>query len=520
METRKKRRVRPQANPPISKLGDDALIEILIRLPNPRYACRCKCVCKRWRSLMSSPAFNRGFASHFQGTTIMKKLPPIPSNDPMKRKSSIIMSFLPQHPLDNRSELKVLDCFKDLLLCGFWDFMTTHTEMVRTFLVCNPFTEQWLALPVAPDKPKGCRWTVSRLVCEPRISCDLDLGPEGGGIAVYSEYRFRVLTIYQDMRSIKLDMFCSESGEWTKEALILDGYRLLKGKNVWSCNGELFWSCVEDDQVGDPLLASVNAFCLDMPIDIYACPLFEKTKQWDLSISQGALHVIVREIQTEMVSVWRREEDGRSWMMQCEGSLKTGTSSSMSYFDLKYYTILNTHPERPEVVYFKYQPPYINDGATLSYDLKRGELEYVGVLRLYTPHWTVFQPRVSCWPTPIPRYKELRGIYDGHMSWFRVPSNNNNSPNTARQSKRKRSTRKQDSGIGLIAEQIEEWQSNDHRVASNKNSLGTAHRKKCKRSTGKQDFGVGLIAEPIDECQPCNQGIAQLYSGRRWLRVK
>ncbi|CAI0450403.1 unnamed protein product [Linum tenue] len=462
---------------------------------------------------MSSPAFNRGFASHYQD--------PIPSDDPLL-KSSIIMSFLPQDPLDNRSELRVLDCFKDLLLCGFWDCLTTHTEMVRTFLVCNPFTKQWLALPVAPDKPKGCRWTVSRLVCEPRISFDLDLGPEGedqSSFLVYSEYRFRVLSIYQDRTSIKLDMFCSESGEWTKEALILDGYRLLDYKNVWSCNGELFWSCVKDEQGDDPLLASLNAFCLDTPIDIYACPLFDKTKQWDLSISQGALHVILREMQTETVSVWRREEDGRSWTMQCEGSLKTGTSSSMSYFDLNYYSILNTHPERPEVVYFNYQPPYILDGATLSYDLKRGELEYVNFIMLYTPHWTVFQPRVSCWPTPIPRYEELRGIYNGKMSWFRVPSNHN-SLDTAHRNKYKRSTRKRDSGVGLIAEPIEECQSSNHGVASNNKSLGTAHRKKCKRSARKQGFGVGSIAEPIDEWQSHNHGIDQLYPGRRCLRIK
>ncbi|CAL1391046.1 unnamed protein product [Linum trigynum] len=53
--------------PLISKLGDDLLVEILIRgLLNPRLACRSKLVCKQWSSLISSPSFNRRFVSHRQ----------------------------------------------------------------------------------------------------------------------------------------------------------------------------------------------------------------------------------------------------------------------------------------------------------------------------------------------------------------------------------------------------------------------------------------------------------------------
>ncbi|CAN0909726.1 hypothetical protein LINGRAHAP2_LOCUS25926 [Linum grandiflorum] len=51
---------------PISKLGDDLLVEILIRsFPDPKSACRCKAVCKQWSSLISSPSFNRRFVSHY-----------------------------------------------------------------------------------------------------------------------------------------------------------------------------------------------------------------------------------------------------------------------------------------------------------------------------------------------------------------------------------------------------------------------------------------------------------------------
>ncbi|CAI0412582.1 unnamed protein product [Linum tenue] len=50
----------------INKLGDDLLVEILIRsFPNPKPACRSKLVCKRWRSLIAHPViFNRRFVAH------------------------------------------------------------------------------------------------------------------------------------------------------------------------------------------------------------------------------------------------------------------------------------------------------------------------------------------------------------------------------------------------------------------------------------------------------------------------
>ncbi|CAI0463960.1 unnamed protein product [Linum tenue] len=50
----------------LSKLGDDPLVVILIRLPNPRSSCLSKTVCKSWRTLISDPSFDRRFISHHQ----------------------------------------------------------------------------------------------------------------------------------------------------------------------------------------------------------------------------------------------------------------------------------------------------------------------------------------------------------------------------------------------------------------------------------------------------------------------
>ncbi|CAI0420150.1 unnamed protein product [Linum tenue] len=143
-----------ELNPPspmmISELGDDLLIEVLIRsFPDPRSACRSKAVCKYWRSLISDPCFRRRFLCHHQSKS--KAPPPMLLLSPAS-----LLTFLPM-PAIPPEHFAVLDCFKDLLLCGFWEvvYRRTNPQLARSYLLCNPFTEQWIALPLAPERPVG-----------------------------------------------------------------------------------------------------------------------------------------------------------------------------------------------------------------------------------------------------------------------------------------------------------------------------------------------------------------------------
>ncbi|CAI0449847.1 unnamed protein product, partial [Linum tenue] len=160
---KRSRRIRSEPNPPpsmISKIGDDILLEILIRLPNPRSACRCKAVCNHWRSLISDNRFNRRFVSHHQ-TLHKQQTLPLHMNDATDQQS-VVMSFLPPMPDRVRECFKVLDCFKDMLLCGFRDVNEANDEIGRSYVVCNPFTKQWMALPLAPEKPEDYAASVTR----------------------------------------------------------------------------------------------------------------------------------------------------------------------------------------------------------------------------------------------------------------------------------------------------------------------------------------------------------------------
>ncbi|CAI0412594.1 unnamed protein product, partial [Linum tenue] len=231
-------------------------------------------------------------------------------------------------------------CDKDLVLCGFWDKACDNGEHSRSYLVCNPFTKQWHGLPLAPRKLIEYLFPVTRLVCEPQTS---------------ENSRFRVVCMYQRLTpaSIRLDVFCSESGEWIKDALVRDGHMKWGTKNVVSCKGELFWKYKEFPGKKDEFVDVFNPFRLDMPPASIDVSEFVAKPGWSLAVSQGALHVIARENEAPPFrsSIWRLEEDRKSWRKQCEGLLYS-TSKCGSYELKKGYNEPFLHPQKPEIVFF------------------------------------------------------------------------------------------------------------------------------------------------------------------------
>ncbi|CAI0450144.1 unnamed protein product [Linum tenue] len=436
--SRKRRRICAEGKTPppptqISKLGEDLLVEILIRLPNPKSAGRSKAVCKLWSSLISDPGFDRRFVSHHRSRNERGPPPPLLfSDDPHS-----ILSFLPVADEDRR-DLVVWDSFKDLILCGFEDSIDAEPE--RSYFICNPFTKQWIALPLAPrngdlyvvlgDRKK----LAARLVCEPRSSSisnnhNLAHEPLAETTAfVYSEYQFRVVCMYQLRSGTAMDVFSSESGRWKKQALVLYDQLRLFHFRVVSWNSELFWMY---RRAGDPRslrrFAVFNPFRLNTPLTSLNVPSEMSSemaeRRGNLSISQGTAHIILLGVEGPgsrcsrgALSVWRLEEGGKSWSKLYEMALRNPTLSSSPYI-CKYCQVLDLHPEKPEIVLLA----YLNypDTGILSCNLRTGEVEMLAEpMTCYLHNWRVFQPRVSCWPTPIPRYEKLRG-YNGSKGTLR-----------------------------------------------------------------------------------------------------
>ncbi|CAI0389367.1 unnamed protein product [Linum tenue] len=134
------------------------MAEVLIRAPEPGSAWRCKAVCKRWNSLISDTHFVRRYVSHHQQSSSNQyggggelEEPPLMSSN--SRESILSFLPLPDGLAYEPVYFRVYDCYKDLVLCGFHEGREIRDEFCRSLFVCNPFTKQWIALPLAPETP-------------------------------------------------------------------------------------------------------------------------------------------------------------------------------------------------------------------------------------------------------------------------------------------------------------------------------------------------------------------------------
>ena len=183
----------------MANVSDDLLIEILLRLPDCRYAIQCSTVCKRWHSLISHPGFVRQFIHHhdhnrelldsesqlstptllFQRcekrnlamlfgspfyAILLEKSKisherPASSSSLSLSLSSGCLGFLPW-------DVVIRASFDDLLL-------VSRPSDLTNFFICNPLTQRWHGLPQAPEGivnyPSRCV-----LVCQP-YDCNKEL---------------------------------------------------------------------------------------------------------------------------------------------------------------------------------------------------------------------------------------------------------------------------------------------------------------------------------------------------------
>ncbi|CAI0546481.1 unnamed protein product [Linum tenue] len=427
------------ADAPISKLGDDLLEEILVRsFPHPRSACRSKSVCKRWNSLISRSRFNSRFVAHHRSRN--EGQPPLLllSKDDALPLPSSLLSFLPV-PDEFRSNFVIWDSFKDLLLCGFrysaWD---DNHERARSLLICNPFTEQWVALPLPPET-SSCRTYATKEVKligrEVGNANGLDLGD--GQVFVYPDYRFRVLVRYgRDGCDwlpwiSELQVFCFESRKWST---IMDGPLAPNAASL--DDGKLYWvDCEVHSGIlrFDPFhpnmhpttVGSENYFVMWEPVSHYF---------WS---SHGASYVVLHDQSGSLgpypdVFMVRRWEEGRmTWNLCYEVSLEElKRNSGPEVEELEVVSVLAQHSERPEILFLEchrdpkfrkteiyFDPTFdgVIETVVFSCNLTTGKLELVADQRpcTFLGRWMVLQPGTTCFSTPIPSYEKLLGMYDG-----------------------------------------------------------------------------------------------------------
>nr|CAB3454674.1 unnamed protein product [Digitaria exilis] len=179
---------------PMAYLPQDLVVEILSRLP-AKSLCRVKCVSRSWRALISDPAHRCRLAQTLSGFFFRRCRPdkttppplgfagldasPPPLDDPS-------LSFLPS----SWSKIwKLLDSCNGLLLlrCSSQPSAGSATGSSPPppfYVVCNPATGDWVALPqpsVEPGRYGTTRTCSASLGFDPAVSSHFHLPSWHGG---------------------------------------------------------------------------------------------------------------------------------------------------------------------------------------------------------------------------------------------------------------------------------------------------------------------------------------------------
>ncbi|CAI0386696.1 unnamed protein product [Linum tenue] len=320
-----------------------------------------------------------------------------------------------------------------------------YHKLVRTFLVCNPFTKQWVALPLAPPRPIGGRVSIARLVCRPSSSVvTLDAGDVSKpALTHHFEYEFRVVRMSRFKSSVsELDVFCSKSGEWTMVALDLGGRltpRWGLANTVVSLNGKLYWM-----NTGSQVIRW-NPFSLEVEEeedhDALRIPrgVSDSEIEFCLCVSQGDLCLffidgVTFESPRDVLSVWRQGYGRRGWRRYHQVALNKLMSRivydqhgrEIRRFELEFSNVVGQHPEKSEIVLVEFLYPNGQIGV-YSCNLRTKELKFLFEQKDYFQGHMVFQPKVSLWPTQFSNYEKLRGCYDGSYSGWVQSSNQSTS---------------------------------------------------------------------------------------------
>ncbi|XP_019183725.1 PREDICTED: F-box protein At5g49610-like [Ipomoea nil] len=386
-----------------SNLGEGLLVEILGRLPN-RAVIELKLVCKSWCSLISS----QYFITFFHHRRHDPSLPPIPH--PSSSSGCFIfqtahdcgllvrgggfhrldLSFLPCP----QSSIRVVGSCADLILCST---RTSTCPMSQTifYYVCNPLTNQWVALPPAPQfQLKYRRWVAiaTGFLCVP-APCSLCTTHNN------SPYKFMVVRIciipvspIHSQFEFKAQLFLSEEGEW--KSLMVSSpravrYRVLSSTTLVAYKGLLHWLISGFVLVYDPYNCPQRfsrVIDIDMPADMIAADIGPQTI--------GLFHDRIRV--TYVWGIWLEDPVYYIWELQ---------DYNMGKWSLVHKLRLRTTPRLPDPDLIINLDPKIREtgfsytnGGTFywtnsSSSSSSGWWVANGIVHWLTDQW---------WPTPVP----------------------------------------------------------------------------------------------------------------------
>ncbi|KAF7075274.1 hypothetical protein CFC21_080057 [Triticum aestivum] len=306
-----------------SRLSDDLLVEIISRVPFKSTRC-CKCVCRRWRDVVSNPDHRKklprstlaGFfyrTGHLCCRTMNRHYKSL-TGKKWCRGIDPALKFLPKYRLCD-IHIDMLDCCNGLLLCRR---QQTDYHGTTDYVVCNPATKTWIAVP-GTDRSRELR--VARLGFDPVVSS-----------------HFRVLefapTDDNDTHVKPLGIYSSEAGAWTHRSDWKCPIDINKYSSSAFFRGVLYLSSYEDKVVAVDLEGNCRV--------IHIPTLHDSCIAREVYVSQGQLYVVISS--DSELSMWALEDSStENWTLKHNLSHLQLFGAEDSSYEQDYDIII--HPE-------------------------------------------------------------------------------------------------------------------------------------------------------------------------------
>ncbi|KAM3195175.1 hypothetical protein ACQJBY_071323 [Aegilops geniculata] len=369
---------------PADKLTEDLLIEILSRVPY-KSLCRFKCVSKRWRGIISRPDHRKALPQHhlhdLAGFLYSSRSP---GPDYFLIRHFTHVSAGGRTPIDpslpflpNCDRFNLLDSCNGLLLCRRFEAADSRAF---DYVVCNPGTEKWVALPLPGFFSK---WQTARLGFDPAVSS-----------------HFHVFLFVEDDDDdsdghVKgVEIYSSKTGVWSHKDSGWGFPARLMSLSAFG-NGFLHFAAIRSAVVAVDVEGTTWRV-IPMPCNPFGPEIDLAVGFTDLS--QGRLY---------LANIDHR--DGQKlliWVLEDYGSEVWVLKHSVSPFDLlgaKYvhrgirFHIVAHHPQRNMIFLV-----YGHDKELMSYEMDSGKVQFIGVLGNgsmgpYLPYVPLYSEELADW---------------------------------------------------------------------------------------------------------------------------
>lgn len=363
-------------------LPECLVLEILVRLP-VEHVFRFKCISRRWLSIISDPGFPRFYVSHLSSA--------ISTNAwtwlfyPLCTKGSETISTGSFEHVD----CIVIGSSYGLLLC-----LELQVKKTSNLCVCNPLTNQSVALPPAPSKYEfGNIRKIQHRILATNVENDVVTG-----------YKVVQLRIHCRVAAfLELEIFSSETGEWssTRRVYCPQGVFLKTDKFKPIA---LNWILYVLDEMNNALVRydldnKDDDKCRRLPL-----PMLGRKSKYNRTlygVSKGNLRCInmnENNLQENLtLEMWVLKDDHKSsgeWFLEHKVQLSCINADNVCLGPLHF------HPSDINMVYLWYSEDLRPCIAVCN--LHTGKVEVCHETRLFLDSgW--FRVLIPPWPTPLPQ---------------------------------------------------------------------------------------------------------------------